>query len=126
MGTIASILQWQCVNCNTVNPIECVRCCGCDTVRLLNEETSLDEDEDPPREQENSRDTTREIETQKQCLYRDIRDTLLAKGKTAGGGGEGVKGEEDKTEKQSPEPKKNHHHQPQQKQTGYLEIRPDG
>lgn len=112
MGTIASVLQWQCENCNTINPIECVRCCGCDTVRLLNEEeTSLEEDEDPGKK-ENFKSTddaakdpcTKELDCASQQLYRDIKETLLATKEK----GEGL------------EPKK----KPQP--TGYLEIQPDG
>lgn len=43
MGTIASVLQWTCNNCHAMNPIEIVRCSGCDTVRVVSEEPPPDE-----------------------------------------------------------------------------------
>lgn len=100
MGTIASVLQWQCDNCNSVNPIECVRCNQCDTVRLLNEESSLDEDEDPQQPQTNSEsEDSAEQSAEQQCQHAE--PATRARG----------------------DPKTLHRHQTT---TGYLEIRPDG
>lgn len=45
MGTIASVLQWTCNNCHAVNPIEIVRCSGCETVRVVSEEPPPERDE---------------------------------------------------------------------------------
>ena len=45
MGTIASVLQWTCTNCLAVNPIEAVRCSGCNTVRIVAEKESDQEGE---------------------------------------------------------------------------------
>lgn len=33
MGTIASVLQWTCTNCNFINPTECLKCIKCGNVR---------------------------------------------------------------------------------------------
>ncbi|XP_055710187.1 calpain-D [Phlebotomus papatasi] len=35
MGSIASMLQWQCTNCNLINPTENVKCLNCENVRIL-------------------------------------------------------------------------------------------
>lgn len=35
MGTIASVLQWSCTNCNTINPTESLKCLNCGTVRKV-------------------------------------------------------------------------------------------
>lgn len=47
MGTIASVLQWSCTNCNVINPTESLKCLNCGTVRKVCEETlkHLDDDE---------------------------------------------------------------------------------
>lgn len=40
MGTIASVLQWTCTNCNLINPTESLKCLNCGNVRhILAEET---------------------------------------------------------------------------------------
>lgn len=35
MGTIASVLQWTCRNCNLINPTECLKCLRCGQRRIL-------------------------------------------------------------------------------------------
>lgn len=35
MGTIASVLQWTCRNCNLINPTECLKCLRCGNQRTL-------------------------------------------------------------------------------------------
>lgn len=35
MGTIASVLQWTCKNCNLINPTESIRCIRCGYVRKI-------------------------------------------------------------------------------------------
>ncbi|KAL9882850.1 calpain 15 small optic lobes isoform 1-T1 [Glossina fuscipes fuscipes] len=35
MGTIASVLQWSCTNCNIINPTESLKCLNCGTVRKV-------------------------------------------------------------------------------------------
>lgn len=35
MGTIASVLQWTCRNCNLINPTECLKCLRCGNQRIL-------------------------------------------------------------------------------------------
>lgn len=35
MGTIASVLQWTCTNCNLINPIESLRCLRCGNIRRI-------------------------------------------------------------------------------------------
>lgn len=35
MGTIASVLQWTCHNCNLINPTENLRCINCGNVRRI-------------------------------------------------------------------------------------------
>lgn len=35
MGTIASVLQWTCTNCNLINPTECLKCLKCGNVRQI-------------------------------------------------------------------------------------------
>lgn len=35
MGTIASVLQWTCTNCNLINPTECLKCLQCGNIRIL-------------------------------------------------------------------------------------------
>lgn len=35
MGTIASVLQWTCTNCNLINPTECLKCLKCGNVRKI-------------------------------------------------------------------------------------------
>lgn len=35
MGTIASVLQWSCTNCNVINPTESLKCLNCGTVRKV-------------------------------------------------------------------------------------------
>lgn len=35
MGTIASVLQWTCHNCNLINPTENLRCLNCGNVRRI-------------------------------------------------------------------------------------------
>lgn len=35
MGTIASVLQWTCTNCNLINPTECLKCLQCGNVRQI-------------------------------------------------------------------------------------------
>lgn len=35
MGTIASVLQWTCTNCNLINPTECLRCLNCGNFRRI-------------------------------------------------------------------------------------------
>lgn len=47
MGTIASVLQWSCTNCNVINPTESLKCLNCGTVRKVCGETLkyLDGDE---------------------------------------------------------------------------------
>lgn len=113
MGTIASVLQWQCNNCSTVNPIECVRCCGCDTVRLC--EPSLEEDEDPQHSPHSDEGNTKEDCTEQsieQHLHHQCQEQKKLPGTLSKGTGE----PRDKTTS----------HQYQQQQSGYLEIRPDG
>lgn len=39
MGTIASVLQWSCTNCNVINPTESLKCLNCGTVRKVCEGT---------------------------------------------------------------------------------------
>lgn len=48
MGTIASVLQWTCSNCNHINPIELIRCPKCDNVRLLSDSTLIEEEDEGP------------------------------------------------------------------------------
>ncbi|XP_055621619.1 calpain-D isoform X2 [Toxorhynchites rutilus septentrionalis] len=36
MGTIASVLQWTCVNCNLINPTESDNCLNCKRTRVIN------------------------------------------------------------------------------------------
>ncbi|TMW46568.1 hypothetical protein DOY81_008351 [Sarcophaga bullata] len=47
MGTIASVLQWSCTNCNVINPTESLKCLNCGTVRKVCDGTlkHLDDDE---------------------------------------------------------------------------------
>lgn len=40
MGTIASVLQWSCINCNIINPTESLKCLKCGTVRQIREISS--------------------------------------------------------------------------------------
>lgn len=40
MGTIASVLQWSCINCNIINPTESLKCLKCGTVRQIRETSS--------------------------------------------------------------------------------------
>lgn len=35
MGTIVSVLQWTCGNCNLINPTECLRCLNCGNIRRI-------------------------------------------------------------------------------------------
>lgn len=35
MGTIASVLQWTCTNCNLINPTECLKCLQCGNIRRI-------------------------------------------------------------------------------------------
>lgn len=35
MGTIASVLQWTCTNCNLINPTENLKCLNCGNIRLI-------------------------------------------------------------------------------------------
>ena len=35
MGTIASVLQWTCTNCNLINPTECLKCLQCGNIRHI-------------------------------------------------------------------------------------------
>lgn len=35
MGTIASVLQWTCTNCNLINPTECLKCLNCGNIRRI-------------------------------------------------------------------------------------------
>ncbi|XP_055840990.1 calpain-D isoform X1 [Episyrphus balteatus] len=35
MGTIASVLQWTCTNCNIINPTECLKCVKCGSIRRI-------------------------------------------------------------------------------------------
>lgn len=35
MGTIASVLQWTCTNCNLINPTECLKCLKCGNIRRI-------------------------------------------------------------------------------------------
>lgn len=35
MGTIASVLQWTCTNCNVINPTECLKCLNCGNIRRI-------------------------------------------------------------------------------------------
>lgn len=39
MGTIASVLQWTCYQCNVINPTESLKCLNCGSVRKVCEET---------------------------------------------------------------------------------------
>lgn len=40
MGTIASVLQWTCTNCNIINPTECLKCLKCGNIRKILESDS--------------------------------------------------------------------------------------
>lgn len=45
MGTIASVLQWTCTNCNLINPTECLKCLNCGNIRrILDEDTHNGDD----------------------------------------------------------------------------------
>lgn len=47
MGTIASVLQWTCTNCNLINPTECLKCLNCGNIRrILDEETCTHDGDD--------------------------------------------------------------------------------
>lgn len=37
MGTIASVLQWTCTNCNLINPTECLKCLQCGNIRKIHD-----------------------------------------------------------------------------------------
>lgn len=41
MGTIASVLQWTCKNCNLINPTECLKCLRCGNIRKILESDGL-------------------------------------------------------------------------------------
>lgn len=41
MGTIASVLQWTCNNCNLINPTECLKCLQCGNVRKIHEQDTI-------------------------------------------------------------------------------------
>lgn len=46
MGTIASVLQWTCTNCNLINPTECLKCLNCGNVRrILAEPDNINDDD---------------------------------------------------------------------------------
>lgn len=50
MGTIASVLQWTCTNCNLINPTECLKCLNCGNIRrILDEETYTHDGDDKHR-----------------------------------------------------------------------------
>ena len=40
MGTIASVLQWNCTSCNLINPTECLKCLRCGNIRKILETDS--------------------------------------------------------------------------------------
>lgn len=42
MGTIASVLQWKCKNCNLINATECLKCLNCGNIRRILEDTTAD------------------------------------------------------------------------------------
>lgn len=44
MGTIASVLQWTCTNCNLINPTECLKCLKCGNVRRIRVDRVADYD----------------------------------------------------------------------------------
>lgn len=48
MGTIASVLQWTCTNCNLINPTECLKCLKCGNIRHIRVDrvTDYDSNED--------------------------------------------------------------------------------
>lgn len=47
MGTIASVLQWTCTNCNLINPTECLKCLQCGNIRrILESDGSVGEKDD--------------------------------------------------------------------------------
>ncbi|GAB0096746.1 hypothetical protein DMENIID0001_123120 [Sergentomyia squamirostris] len=35
MGSMASMLQWQCTNCNLINPTENIKCFNCENIRIF-------------------------------------------------------------------------------------------
>lgn len=47
MGTIASVLQWTCQNCNLINPTENLKCLNCGHVRRIRFDrlASIDQDD---------------------------------------------------------------------------------
>lgn len=50
MGTIASVLQWTCTNCNLINPTECLKCLNCGNIRrILDDETFTHDGDDKPK-----------------------------------------------------------------------------
>lgn len=44
MGTIASVLQWTCTNCNLINPTECLKCLKCGNIRRIRVDRFADYD----------------------------------------------------------------------------------
>lgn len=44
MGTIASVLQWTCTNCNLINPTECLKCINCGNIRRIRVDRVTDYD----------------------------------------------------------------------------------
>uniref|UniRef100_A0A1B0CTR7 Calpain-D n=2 Tax=Lutzomyia longipalpis TaxID=7200 RepID=A0A1B0CTR7_LUTLO len=44
MGSIASVLQWQCTNCNLINPTENTKCLNCENVRLFEKSSGFNND----------------------------------------------------------------------------------
>lgn len=46
MGTIASVLQWTCTNCNLINPTECLKCLNCGNIRRIHDDGTYAHDGD--------------------------------------------------------------------------------
>lgn len=74
MGTIASVLQWTCSNCNLINPTECLKCLNCGNFRRILAEDSdaqcIIDDIDDRHEQNQSKSST--VENIEQKLNSEI------------------------------------------------------
>lgn len=57
MGTIASVLQWTCTNCNLINPTECLKCINCGHIRRIRVDRVADYDYDSSEDTVDSIDT---------------------------------------------------------------------
>lgn len=69
MGTIASVLQWTCTNCNLINPTECLKCLNCGNIRRIHVDDAYTHDGDDKHRigSENNNNASRSsIETKSQ------------------------------------------------------------